>query len=84
MSITPVTVSLYRDGKFCTRMIRVLPRTARATVEDWMAGGVPFPPGAYEARLTRNGRTIKVYRWISGELNGTNDSARLRSYSPIA
>lgn len=59
----PVTVSIYRDGKFMTRMIKVLPRTARATVEDWIEGGVPFPRGDYEARLIRNGRTIKVYHW---------------------
>lgn len=59
----PVTVSMYRDGAFQTRMVKVLPRTARATVEDWIEGNVPFPAGEYEARVIRNGRTIKVYRW---------------------
>jgi hypothetical protein len=59
----PLTVSLYRDGKFVSRMINVLPRTARATVEDWIAGGEPWPEGNYEARLIRQDRTIKIYRW---------------------
>lgn len=73
----PVTVSIYRDGAFATRMICVLPRTARATVESWIAGEVPFPPGQYEARLIRERRTLKVYRWtqrVSEECKQTSDT----------
>lgn len=75
----PVTVSVYRDGVFETRMISVLPRTARATVESWIAGEVPFPPGQYEARLLRHGRTLKVYRWaspVSEACRHTSDTAQ--------
>ena len=63
----PVTVSVYRDGKFISRMINVLPRTARSTVEGWIAGDEPWPDGDYEARLIRQNRILKIYRWTRDE-----------------
>lgn len=46
-------------------MIGVLPNTARATVAEWVAGNVRWPTGDYEARLIRDSRTLKRYRWHS-------------------